>query len=310
MACGMEMLRMCFFSKDRRYRHFFVPCNPDRPITAKRGMIFSIVKNSCFLLVVLFLLSGCITIRSLNVNTYNTRPETPIPIYDAGHVGATSESGNKMDPISDMANLDVMPPPSLTSTNNTYAIHAGDKLDIKFFYNKELDESVTVRPDGRISLQLIHDVQAASLSPDEFAAVLQEKYSEHIVDPEISVIVRSFDTRKVFVDGQVSKPGMIEMSQYMTVMQAIASAGGLRDTALKDDIVLIRRNYLNKPFVITVDVDAIQDGTDVAQDIALQPYDIVFVPKSTIANLNTWVDQYIRRMIPIYLNYDVYHLSN
>jgi protein involved in polysaccharide export with SLBB domain len=281
MVCGVDMLRM----------------------------ISSVVKNSCFLLAVLFLLSGCITIRSLNVNTYNSKPETPIPIYDAGHVGATSESGQKMAPISDMANLDVMPPPSLTSTNNTYAIHAGDKLDIKFFYNKELNESVTVRPDGRISLQLIHDVQAASLSPDEFSAVLEEKYGEHIVDPEISVIVRSFDTRKVFVDGQVGKPGMIEMSQYMTVMQAIASAGGLRDTALKDDVVLIRRNYLNKPFVITVDVDAIQDGTDVSQDIALQPYDILFVPKSTVANLNTWVDQYIRRMIPIYLNYDVYNLS-
>jgi len=255
------------------------------------------------------LLSGCITIRSLNVNTYNTKPEKPIPVYDAGHVGGTSASTQTMDPISEMGNPDLTAP-SLASASNSYTIHARDELDIKFYYNKELNESVTVRPDGRISLQLIQDVQAASMTTSELAAVLKEKYAAHIVEPEISVIVRSFDIPNIFVDGQVSKPGMVDMGQYMTIMQAIASAGGLRDTALKDDIVVIRRNYLNKPFVITVDVESIQDGTDVTQDISLQPFDIVYVPKSTIANLNTWVDQYIRRMIPIYLNYDVGQINN
>jgi protein involved in polysaccharide export with SLBB domain len=92
---------------------------------------------------------------------------------------------------------------------------------------------------------------------------------------------------------------MINMGQYMTIMQAVASAGGLRNTAQGDDILVIRRNYLNKPFVIAVDLDSVREGADVGQDIALKPYDIVFVPKSAIANVNTWIDMYIRKNIPI-----------
>jgi len=203
-----------------------------------------------------------------------------------------------------MGNPD-LPAPSLASASTSYIIKPGDKLDVKFYYNNTLNESVTVLPDGRFSLQLIQDVQAASLTTRELTAVLKKKYAPYLVDPEISVIVRSFDPLKIFVDGEVGKPGMVNKGQYMTIMQAIASAGGLRDTAHGNDVLVIRRNYLNKPFIITVDLDSVRDGTDVGQDIALKPYDIVYVPKSAIANVNTWVDQYIRKNIPINVSYDL-----
>ncbi len=197
------------------------------------------------------------------------------------------------------------PSPSITRALPPYIIHPGDTLDIKFFYNKELDEQVMVRPDGRISLQLVHDVMAAGLSTDELIKVLSTKYEPFLKDPEISVIVKKFDAQRVYVDGEVYRPGMVEMGGYMDVMQAIASAGGMKESALEDEILVIRHNGLGKPLVMKVDLAKAKE-MDPSQNIRLHAYDIVYVPKSAIAHVNTWVDLYIRKNIPINLDFGLY----
>jgi len=197
------------------------------------------------------------------------------------------------------------PTPSVTRALPPYIIHPGDTLDIKFFYNKELDERVMVRPDGRISLQLVHDVMAAGLSTDELIKVLSTKYEPFLKEPEISVIVKKFDAQKVYVDGEVYRPGMVKMGGYMDVMQAIASAGGMKESALEDEILVIRHNGLGKPLVLKVDLAKAKE-MDPSQNIRLHAYDIVYVPKSAIAHVNTWVDLYIRKNIPINLDFGLY----
>ena len=233
------------------------------------------VKSVFSVLFLLLLLVGC-----------SAGPQTPVPISEQG----------TLEP----------PAPSLASVTPAYVIQPGDEIDVKFFYNPLLDESVTVRPDGRISLQLVQEVPAASLTTSELSAVLKEKYSPHLRDPEISVIVRSFDSRRVYVDGEVVQPGMVEMGGGLTIMQAIASVKGLKDSARRSEVLIIRRNNLKRPFVLTIDVDAAMDGTDVTQDVVLEPYDIVYVPKSAIAHVNTFVDLYIRKNIPFDLSYGFY----
>jgi polysaccharide biosynthesis/export protein len=180
-----------------------------------------------------------------------------------------------------------------------YRIQTGDVLDLKFFYHPELNESVTVRPDGRISLQLVHEVQASDLTPEQLRQALQNKYGTQISQPEIAVIVRSFTGQKVFVDGEVAKPGLIPLTGPMTVLQSLAMAGGLKDTARTYEIILIRRGLENRPASMLVNVEKAIDGSDPSQDLSLQPADIIYVPKSPIANINLWVDQYIRKNIPI-----------
>jgi polysaccharide biosynthesis/export protein len=180
-----------------------------------------------------------------------------------------------------------------------YRIQTGDALDLKFFYHPELNESVTVRPDGRISLQLIHEVQASGLTPEELRSLLIKKYETLISQPEIAVIIRSFSAQKVYVDGEVAKPGLIPLTGQMTVLQSLAMAGGLKDTARTSEIILIRRGPENRPASMVVNVEKAIDGSDLSQDLPLQPADIVYVPKSSIANVNLWVDQYIRKNIPI-----------
>ncbi len=233
------------------------------------------LKSVFGVLFLLLLLAGC-----------SAGPQTPVPISEQG----------TLEP----------PAPSLASVTPAYIIHPGDEIDVKFFYNPLLDESVTVRPDGRISLPLVQEVQAASLTTSELSAVLKEKFSSHLRDPEISVIVRSFDSQRVYVDGEVVQPGMVEMGGGLTIMQAIASVKGLKNSARRSEVLIIRRNNLKRPFVLKVDVDAAMDGTDVTQNVVLEPYDIVYVPKSAIAHINTFVDLYIRKNIPFDLSYGFY----
>ncbi|HTP66822.1 MAG TPA: polysaccharide biosynthesis/export family protein [Geobacteraceae bacterium] len=181
-----------------------------------------------------------------------------------------------------------------------YIIQTGDQLDIKFFYNPELNEvSMTVRPDGRISLQLINEIQAAGLTPAQLTEALGKSYAKELANPGVTVIVRTFSSQKVYVDGEVTRAGVVNLTGPMTALQAIAEAGGFKDTAKPGEVIVIRKGADSKPETIALNLENARTGEDRGQDIVLAPYDIVYVPRSTIADINLWVDQYIRRMIPI-----------
>lgn len=180
-----------------------------------------------------------------------------------------------------------------------YRIQPGDQLDIKLFYNPELNEVLTVRPDGRITLQLVNDIMAAGRTPAELTAVLTKAYSSELANPKVAVIVRSSVSDKVYVDGEVNRAGMVTLIGPTTVLQSIAQAGGMKDSAKSDEVVVIRKGDDNKVTVLQLNLEDALSGADVSQDIALRPNDIVYVPKSSISNVNTWVDQYIRKNIPL-----------
>jgi len=180
-----------------------------------------------------------------------------------------------------------------------YQIQPGDSLDIKFFYNPELNDLVVVRPDGRISLQLAPEIPAAGLTPAQLTSTLEKSYEKELANPGITIIVRSFSSQRVYVDGEVNKPGMVALLGPLTVLQSIAEAGGVKDTAKTDRVLIIRKSNDNKPQAIEVNLDDIRKAADGSQNVLLAPYDVVFVPKSKIANVNQFIDQYIRRNIPI-----------
>ena len=164
-----------------------------------------------------------------------------------------------------------------------YIIQAGDKLSVKFFFNPELnEEDLIVRPDGLISLQLVNEVKAAGLTPVQLIGVLAEKYTGQLKNPEIAVIVRSIrEPYRIYVDGQVKSPGEFEIVGSLSVLQAIARAGGLLvDTAQKSDVKVIRVDQNGQKFVINVDLNRALNGGDLRQDIRLLPSDFVYVPRS------------------------------
>ena len=178
-----------------------------------------------------------------------------------------------------------------------YQISIGDKLSVKLFYNPDLNQDVTVQPDGTVSLLLVHEVKVVGLSSAELRKRLAEDYGKYLQQPELSVVVLQAVGNRFFVGGEVAKPSMELLTSPTTVLQAVDMAGGFLHTARLDDIILVRRGPDGKPFQITVNAEKAMKGADMSQDIYLKPYDMLLVPRSDIANVDLWVDQYIGHTI-------------
>jgi polysaccharide export outer membrane protein len=186
-------------------------------------------------------------------------------------------------------------PVAKPSAPASYVIQDGDQLDVKFFYNPELNESVVVRPDGRISLQLVGEVQAAGKTPAELDKELTDMYSQELRKPTVTVIVKSFAGQRVYVGGEVNTQGLILLPSGMTALQAVFQSGGFKDTAQPADTLVIRKGEGNRPVPIRVNLaSAVNDGKGAG--FQLQPDDVVYVPKSAIAEANQFVNQYIERL--------------
>jgi polysaccharide biosynthesis/export protein len=158
-----------------------------------------------------------------------------------------------------------------------YVIGPEDVLDIQFWKEKDLSGEVVVRPDGKISTPLLNDVQAAGLTPDELRTRLVAEASKILETPAATVIVKQINSRKAFVVGEVQKPGPYSIASPTTVLQLLATAGGLREYA-KGDRILVLRNENGAQLRLKFDYDKVLSGKGLAQNIELRPGDTVVVP--------------------------------
>jgi len=185
------------------------------------------------------------------------------------------------------------------STTNDYKLTRGDEIDMRFVYTPELNSTVTVRPDGKISAPLIGDVKVAGMSTAQLSDLLKKSYADQVKRPDIAINVRGFANQRIFIGGEVVHAGAQPLSGSVGVLQAIMLAEGLKETARTKEVVIVRRGENDERTVFSVNLDDIINGSDTSQDIELQAYDVVLVPRSGIANVNVWVDQYIRKNIPV-----------
>jgi protein involved in polysaccharide export with SLBB domain len=197
--------------------------------------------------------------------------------------------------------------PVLLEPTREYLIGGGDTLSVKLFYTAELNEEVTVRPDGRISLQLVGDVPVAGRTPEEVSQELRERYAGYLTQPDVTVIVRGFGSQKAFVGGEVKSPSMINIDGRMTLADAVFQAGGALDTAALSSVILIRAKTGGRD-VYRVDLDGGLEGEDPVP--VLRPYDVVYVPKSFIAQVGMYVDLYINRIIPKNATFTAFYQVN
>ncbi len=163
--------------------------------------------------------------------------------------------------------LPVPPPPD-------YTIGPDDKLSIVFWKDTEITSDVVVRPDGRISLPLLNDVQAAGLTPDQLRERLLVAASKFIADPAATVVVKEINSRHVFITGSVEKPGSYPLKGPTTVLQLIATAGGLREFVGGKNIVVVRPGNTRIKF----NYQDVVGGKKLNQNIELRPGDTVIVP--------------------------------
>jgi polysaccharide biosynthesis/export protein len=158
-----------------------------------------------------------------------------------------------------------------------YVIGPEDILTIVFWRDKDLSGEFRVRPDGKISLPLLNDLQAAGLTPDELRAKLAETAAKFVQEPSATVIVKEINSRKVYITGNVGKPGTYPLNGDMNVLQLIAQAGGLLEYADAKNVVVIRtENGRQRHFKFNYKDVIRQKRTE--QNITLKPGDTVVVP--------------------------------
>jgi polysaccharide export outer membrane protein len=159
---------------------------------------------------------------------------------------------------------------------SAYLIGPDDVLSIVFWRDKDLSADVAVRPDGRISLPLLNEVQAAGLTPMELRDAIDREAHRFIDDPNVTVVVKQINSRRVFVTGLVMRPGPYPLMGPLTVVQALAMAGGLREDA-DDKHVVVMRTENGRPVAMRVNYRDISAPQNLRQNIELKPGDTVVV---------------------------------
>jgi protein involved in polysaccharide export with SLBB domain len=200
-------------------------------------------------------------------------------------------------PPSDLAAVNFVQP---TTSPQAYILQPGDNVEIKFAYVADLNQAQIIRPDGKIALPLVHDVEAAGMTPTALQDTLLQRYQETALkSPELVVIVREYNSRKIYIGGEVGQPGTQPLLTPTTILQAILQANGFKTTARSNEVLLIRQRAGGGYDWQVLNMEKALAGEDFVANIPLAPRDVIYVPRSDIANIDLFVDQYMRQILPI-----------
>lgn len=167
-------------------------------------------------------------------------------------------------------------PASSSQEGAAYVIGPEDVLHIQVWKEADLTATLPVRPDGKISLPLLNDVQAAGLTPENLAETLTERLKKYIADPRVTVVVTQINSKRIYLTGEVIKSGAMPMLPNMTVLQALSSAG-LNQFARTKGIYILRVEN-GKQEKLPVNYRKLVKGQDIEQNYRLQPGDTIVVP--------------------------------
>jgi len=170
-----------------------------------------------------------------------------------------------------------------------YELRVGDVLEVEYFYTPELNQTVTVSPDGYVNLDLIGDVRVGGLTLEEAHSRIFEKASEHLKDPQVNVVLQEFQPPYVVVAGEVGKPGQIDFNGSLTAMQAVLVSGGFLESARTSQVVLFRKIDSNTAEVRVLNLKGIRKTADLERDVQLQPGDMLYVPRNKVQGLSRYV---------------------
>ena len=199
--------------------------------------------------------------------------------------------------------------PAPAANQESFRLSAGDVIELKHFYNPELNDTMQIRPDGFISLPFLGDVNVENKTVAETTQMLESAYKKYLKTPSITIQVRSFGSQKIYVGGEVPRPGAVNLVGRLTVLGAVMDAGGPTHAGSSSTVLLIRKGSDGKPLMQKLSLKK-NDELTAASMTLLQPFDIVLVPESGIARVNRWVDQYIRKVIPVNMDAGFTYLVN
>ena len=185
-----------------------------------------------------------------------------------------------------------------TQEDYRYRIGAGDELALRFLLNPDLNGPVIVGPDGRGVFPLVSAVKVADLNVDQANAVLSEAYGQILRRPQVEVLITAYGSSQIYVGGEVRMPGVHQIKGQLTTAQAIMTAGGLAPTARAGKVAILRQRPNGQLLMRQVDLKAYLTKGAAEADFAILPGDLIFVPRSKIAEVDLFVEQYINGVLP------------
>ena len=184
-----------------------------------------------------------------------------------------------------------------------YRLQPGDQLEVHHILDPDYSAVLTVAPDGAINVPGIkQSVGARGQTVLGLQTELNRLYRSNdvLAHPFFSITLRAFGSLQVFVGGEVQRPGYLELTGgERRVLQVITSGGGFLPTARRDEVIILRTTPDGEQQIFAVDLTKALSGEDLAQNVRIRPLDVVMVPRSDIASLDVWVDQYIRQALPL-----------
>lgn len=180
---------------------------------------------------------------------------------------------------------------------NNVVLQPYDTVRFRFLYWPELDDEQIIRPDGKISLLMVGEVKAQGKTPAELQEELTRLYEPLLKEPEINVVASALASNRVYVFGAVAAPGLIPLEGKLTLLGAVAQAGGFLEPEANKSMVIVVRDIDGKQYARSVNLKK-SVKNQISDTFYLEPYDTVYVPETTITNMNQFVDQYINRLIP------------
>jgi polysaccharide export outer membrane protein len=171
----------------------------------------------------------------------------------------------------------VVTPAAAAVVPSNYTIGPDDILSVVFWRDKEMSADVVVRPDGRVTLPLVSDVMAAGLTPEQLRDRIREEAAKYVEDPNVTVVVKQINSRKVFISGMVGRPGAYALSGAITVLQMLTMAGGVNEFA-DDSKIIIMRSENGKQRALKFNLKDVKKGKNLQQNIELKPGDTIVVP--------------------------------
>jgi len=181
-------------------------------------------------------------------------------------------------------------PPRLTTvTEERYRLQPGDVIEVQFRYSPEFNQTVTVQPDGYISLEIGGDLKVAGLTVEETRRLILRKAGARLQDPVATVLLKEFQKPYFVVAGEVTQPGKIEMRERVTAIQAIMLAGGMKEGARSSQVIVFRKINSDMAEVKLLNLKSIKRTGDLENDLTLQPGDMVFVPRDKISKIERFM---------------------
>jgi protein involved in polysaccharide export with SLBB domain len=191
------------------------------------------------------------------------------------------------------------PSPGVPAVESAYTLAVGDEIDVRFIYTPELNERQVIRPDGVITMPLIGDRRAAGRTVPELKAALQNDFARELKRPDLYVVVRQFGPATVYVGGEVNQPGAQALTAQTTVLQAVMHAQGFKNSARISQVLVIHKAIGPDRSYQVVDLERVLAGTALAEDIPVAPNDVVYVPRTPVADVGVAVEQYLRNLLPV-----------